>query len=178
MITMEYKIEGKYIQLFFSERPNEKIIQTLKICGWHYYYKTKCWSKTYNSENLIWAKKMADEINTNRMITSKNIDVRLINQSDIIVRGNNIPCYKHHEVIDVVGEVSIIDQGGNNRNVSVPLAYCESCDLYYILEDAYQSLRKKGLAKCRIILLEEYELLGAMNANNYIEPSSLAFDDT
>lgn len=53
---MKYKVDGNHIEIYFDDIPCEKIRETLKICGWHWFGKKKCWSNIYNQENLIWAK--------------------------------------------------------------------------------------------------------------------------
>jgi len=171
-MNMEYRVEGNHIQIFFSERPKEVIIQTLKVCGWRYFGKTKCWSNINTTENMLWVKKLEEEINPKKN-PLLDLEKHYVNMSDIIIRSNSFYCHKHHGVTDMAGEVSILDRVGNVRNVLFPIAYCETCGLYFVLEATYQDLKKKGIVRCGITTLAEYEHIGELKEGKLNEVSPL-----
>lgn len=80
-----------------------------------------------------------------------------ITYSDIVVRKNGFYCSKHHEVYDVVGEIGFINRVGNMSYKDVPLAYCETCNVYYMLDETYERLKEYGVYGCQILTEKQYQ---------------------
>ena len=154
---MHYKIEGNHIEIYFDTVPDEKIRETLKICGWHWFGKKKCWSNTNNKENQIWAQKLAEEINPKTPNLLLSMERRQIGMADLVVRSNGFYCNHNHELKDLAAEIEILDMKGSIMSHLVPIAYCKSCDVYYILEETYKELKKKGIIRCEIMSFNEYK---------------------
>jgi hypothetical protein len=76
--------------------------------------------------------------------------------TDLIVRGNVFYCDKHHELEDLAGEVEVIDKYNNIHTYLVPIVLCKSCNVYYILEETYQELKKYGRIRAQIVSYEKY----------------------
>lgn len=154
---MRYTIGENHVEIYFDNIPNEKIRNTLKICGWHWIKKKKCWSNILTKENITWAKCLCDEINPkseNRLLVlnRKNIAV-----ADLLVRSNGFYCNKHHCLEDIAGEIGLRDQLGNITTYLVPVTYCKDCNVYYILEETYQILKRTGsVIMCQILSFKEY----------------------
>lgn len=155
-IMMQYKIDGNHIEIYFEGVPNQNIRETLKICGWHWYGKKKCWSNINNKENLIWAQKLSEEINPKPENPLLNMKKCQIGMTELIVRSNSFYCNQHHELEDLAGEIEVIDKKGNIITYLIPIAYCKSCDVYYVLEDTYLELKKNGVIRCEVLSYKEY----------------------
>lgn len=166
---MHYKIEGNHIEIYFDNIPSVKIKETLKICGWYWFSKKKCWSNTNTKENLIWAQKLSEEINPKPENPLLNLKKCTIGMNDLVVRSNSFYCNQHHNIEDLAGEIEIIDRKGTIVTYLVPIVYCKSCNVYYVLEDIYLDLKKKGVIRCEIMSYKEYKNpnkpeLGSLNS--------------
>lgn len=149
-------IEGNHIEIYFDRIPGENIRETLKICGWRWYGKKKCWSNVNTKENRVWANKLSEEINPKPENTLLNLKKCIIEMSDLIVRSNSFYCNQHHCLEDLAGEIEVVDRKGMIVTCLVPITYCKSCNVYYILEDTYSNLKNKGVIRCEIITFKEY----------------------
>lgn len=79
-------------------------------------------------------------------VQKKNIEIQ-----DIVIRRSVFKCMnaKHH-LIDVNGRVEVIDNAGNISIESLPAGYCEECGHFFILQSAYENIKKKGTILCKI----------------------------
>ena len=153
---MYYKIEGNYIEIYFDKIPSEKIREILKICGWKWRKQKKCWSIVNTKENIIWAQKLSEEINPKPENPLLKLKKCTIGMNDLVVRSNGFYCNQHHAIEDLAGEIEIIDRKGTIVTHLVPIAYCKSCNVYYVLEDIYLDLKKKGVIRCEIMSYKKY----------------------
>ena len=154
---MKYKIDGNHIEIYFDDIPSEKIRETLKICGWHWFGKKKCWSNTYNQENLMWAKALSEEINPKPENPLLKFERCSLGMADLVVRSNSFYCNQNHDLEDMAGEVDVIDRKGNIYPYLIPIVYCKSCNVYYVLEDTYKDLKAKGVIRCQIMSYYEHK---------------------
>lgn len=70
---------------------------------------------------------------------------------DFVVRRAVFRCmYDKHKVIDLDAAITIFDHENNEKLVSISAGYCQSCDIYFIMESTYESLKRKGIILCRI----------------------------
>lgn len=172
---MEYKVDGNHIEIYFTKIPDEKVRETLKICGWRWYPKKKCWRNIYSHENLLWTKALKEglnpkEDNSNPLL---NKDRKIFGMVDLIVRSNSFFCNQHHKLEDMVGEVEVVDKNGNVRTYLIPIVFCESCNTYYVLENVYLELKKKGCIRCEILSFLEYKNGNKPNNGSLNEMSPL-----
>lgn len=65
--------------------------------------------------------------------------------NDAIIRSNGFYCNKNHEVTDVAGIIRVVDKRGTIEEHLVPIAYCKTCNLYYMLEETYSELKRSGV---------------------------------
>lgn len=119
-------------------------------------WKKKSWSNTNNRENLIWAKKLSEMVNPKPENPLLKLEKHSFGMNDLIVRSNSFYCNKHHALEDMAGEVDIVDKGGSTFPYLIPIAYCKTCDVYYVLEDIYKDLKTKGRIRCQILSFNEY----------------------
>ena len=79
-----------------------------------------------------------------------------ISPHDFIVRVNTNRCTSGgHRLKDIKCSVPLGLFSGGVRRVEVPAAYCYVCDKYYILDEDYRMLKKKGVVLCHIDEKEE-----------------------
>lgn len=157
MVT--YNITDFYVELYFPSHPGKEITDALKSCGWKWFNKKGCWSIKKNEENIRIARELCEQLNPPKDPFA-GLPKKTIFISDIIVRANSFYCNKNHNVKDIVGIISIIDKKGTSRNKKVVLAYCETCDVYYILEETYKNLKKYGVIGCQVMSKKMYEKNG------------------
>ena len=154
---MKYIVTDNHIEIYFDHIPNSKIIETLKICGWKWIKVKRCWSNRNNEENLIWVKELSKELNPKEENPLLSLERKTFGVVDLIVRSNSFYCNKHHEIIDMAGEVEVVDQKGNIFCYLIPIAYCKTCDAYFVLENTYKDLKKNGRRiRCEILSYKQY----------------------
>lgn len=79
-----------------------------------------------------------------------------ISPYDFIVKVNTNRCTSSgHRLKDIKCSVPLGLFSGGVRRVEVPAAYCYVCDKYYILDEDYKMLKKKGVVLCHIDEKEE-----------------------
>lgn len=157
---MEYKVEGKYIEIYFDGIPSEKIRETLKICGWRWFNKKKCWSNTYSIDNLSWVKALETEINPKEENPLLKLRKETIGMTDLVVRSNSFYCNMHHDLEDIAGEIEVVDRNDNVHSYLIPITYCRACNVYYTLEETYLELKKKGRIRAEILTYRDYQNRG------------------
>lgn len=153
---MEYKIIGRYIEIYFDGIPNDKIRESLKICGWKWFGKKKCWGNFYSKENLEWVKSLAVEMNPKTENPLLKAQKHIIRMTDLLVRSNSFYCNQHHKLEDIAGEVEVVDKCDNIQKCLIPITYCQACDVYYVLEETYLELKKKGRIRAEILSYKAY----------------------
>lgn len=157
---VEYKIQDNHIELYFDEIPTEKIRDTLKICGWRWVKAKRCWSNYYCSDNVVWAKNMCEELNPKKESTLLKLVRMKFDATSLIIRTNGFSCGLNHNVVDLAGEISICNRQGIIETCLVPIAYCITCGTYYMLEETFYSLKKKGIILTQIMTKQEYKEYG------------------
>ena len=155
----EYKISGSHVELYFDKIP-ETIRESLKVCGWRWIGSKKCWSNFSSQENVDLAKTMCEAAEPRQEIDHSNWKKQSITMQDLVVRSNGFYCNKHHELEDMVGEVDIRDRVGRIYTCLMPIVFCRSCSVYYVLEETYLDIKKKGIIMCQILSFKEYQKSG------------------
>lgn len=154
---MNYKIDGNHVEIYFEDIPSDKIRETLKICSWRWIKNKKCWSNFLSNDNIIWAKSLCEEMNPKRESSLLSKERYTVGMKDVLVRSNGFFCNQQHELEDMAGEIEVGDKSGNIMTYLVPIAYCRSCDIFYILEETYLELKKKKVVlRCQILSYKEY----------------------
>ena len=153
---VKYKIDGNHVEIYFETIPNETIRKTLKICGWHWVGTKKCWSNFKNEDNIMWAKVLCEDINPKDESQLEVLDRYNFTVENLVVRKNSFFCNCHHDVKDAAGIIEVCNGHGNIETFLVPIACCETCGLFYILEETYQILKKRGVIMCQIMSYKKY----------------------
>jgi len=84
------------------------------------------------------------------------LPVHTISMKNIVIRSNSFFCNSHHAVEDITGVIDIFDRIGTRFTRKVPMAYCKTCNLYYMLEETYLSLKRLGVVSCTLMSRKEY----------------------
>ena len=66
----------------------------------------------------------------------------------------------HHTVEDMAGEIEVIDRTGKHVWYLIPICYCSSCDTYYILEETFKAVKRRGIIACQVIDFPKYRQYG------------------
>lgn len=166
---------GSHIELYFDGPPEDKLKASLQICGWRFYWKKKCWSNFNNAENMIFAKKLAEELAPRKENFIHSLPKHVITPTNLIIRSNSFYCNLNHNVIDVAAQIDVCLRNGDIVSCLVPAAYCETCNEYFILESTYTNLKKKGVLLCQVMTLNEHHSMKSdMNDfSNWSEKSPL-----
>lgn len=154
---VEFKLEGYKIKLFFDKIPPKNIRETMKICGWWWNAKNKCWVNKRSEENIEFAKALQDELNPKPQNPILDYERAKISYEDILIKSNSFYCNKHHKVKDMAGEIDICNKKGDIYTWLVPIAYCDDCKLHYMLEDTFKEISKRGVLMCQIMSYERYK---------------------
>lgn len=157
---MRYKIEGRFIEIYFDGMPDDKIRGALKICGWRWFSKNRCWSNIYTNENLEWVKALEKELNPKEESCLLKMTRVQIGMTDLLVRSNGFYCNQHHELEDMAGEVEVVDKFNNISTYLIPIVHCRKCDVYYVLEETYRELKKHGRIRVEILSYKAYKNKG------------------
>ena len=71
---------------------------------------------------------------------------------DFLTRVNVFHCTAGgHKLKDIRCRVRIMAKNGQISAYTIPGAYCETCDKYYILDDDYKRLKQKGILICKVV---------------------------
>lgn len=163
---VNYKVTDTHVELYFEKPPTKDIKETMIICGWRWFSKKACWSNFKNRENIEMAKALCVELNPKEPNHLLKLDKRELDTADLIVRCNSFYCNLHHDVEDVAGQITLLDKNGNLVIHLVPVAYCRNCNIYFILEETYLSLKKSGIIIHQVMNRKQYEASGSYLSNN------------
>lgn len=74
-----------------------------------------------------------------------------IRVKDFVVRRSIFKCrYNDHKLENIDGIISIIDSKGNVSEVKITAGYCPECNVFFIMESTYQTLKRRGTPICRV----------------------------
>ena len=105
------------------------------------------------------------EISVEKEIKNKpKPDITIIDVKDFVVRRSVFKCmHNEHKLKDIVATLSLIDKKGHDREVKINAGYCETCNVYFILESTYVKLKRLGIPLCRVS--DEKNYLKNVNVN-------------
>ncbi len=93
-----------------------------------------------------------------------------IRVKDFVVRRNTFKCrYNDHKLQNINALINIIDRNGEIKQEKVSAGYCPKCNIFFILESIYQSLKIKGTPICRVSDEKAY-----LSNNSYANGMKLA----
>lgn len=57
-----------------------------------------------------------------------------IHLEDFVVRRNTFGClHNGHKIKDIAGNINVIDQKGNVKQVKISAGYCAECNIFFIV---------------------------------------------
>ena len=93
-----------------------------------------------------------------------------IRAKDFVVRRTTFKCrHKEHKLQNIDAVISIIDKDGNVKQDTVPAGYCPNCNVFFIMESTYQSLKNRGTPICRVSDEKAY-----LSSNSFVNGMQLA----
>lgn len=92
---------------------------------------------------------------------------------DFVVRSNVFKCaHNHHSIKDIVAVIYTDNDGRKQENV-ISAGFCPQCNIYFILESTYESLKRKGIILCRISDEKNYLKSGSLGGMQLAQQSLL-----
>lgn len=148
VVITDYRVE-----IHFSKKPEQNIIDSLKVCEWKWNKYDYCWVNQKSEENIALAKELEDSLKPKDDIV---VPMVTVDMSDILVRTNGFYCNANHIMKDIKGHLFVIDKMGSMKEKLVSLALCKTCSTYYILESTYSELKKYGIICGMVMSRKEY----------------------
>lgn len=96
------------------------------------------------------------EILKEQSFTKKSHDIKEIGITAIVLNDNRKCTDSVHKVIDLNATLRIAKPDGKVINFSIPAAYCEKCDMYFVLKNDYKSAKARGTILCPVIDMTSY----------------------
>ncbi len=83
-------------------------------------------------------------------------EVHLPGFTDFVVKSNSTYCNKNHKVEDIVAVFIVLTSEGKVIEVERAAAYCRECNVYFIQNVIYESLKKLGTIMHQVITEKVY----------------------
>ena len=94
--------------------------------------------------------------------------------TSFLVRCNAMRCNSNHEMESVRAIVEIMSPSGLICEEEIVAGYCKNCEVYFILENDFCLLRKKGVILCQVISHKAYASTNNADFENLaLKPESL-----
>lgn len=168
--------EGRYfygIKIKKSDLSIENIICFLSILYKDWGKKSPINAFTDFCAVLLYGSESDYEI-INKRVQEKIDEPMQIGYKDFLIKCNVLKCmHEEHRIINIVGIISIINDKGKIQTVKIPAGFCPECNIYFILESTYKSLKAKGTITCRVTDEKNYARSGYMNGQKLARESIL-----
>lgn len=98
-----------------------------------------------------------------------------IHVKDFVVRRNTFKClHDDHKLKDITGNINVITQKGEVRQLKISAGYCSRCNIFFILESTYEYLKSMGTPLCRMTSEKAYlKGIGSYNGMKLAQESIL-----
>ena len=119
-------------------------------CGVYYIHKSNFEGISNPITVLGWLGENRTNINTND--NSKHINLHTdIDVKDFVVIRSTFKCmYSNHNITNINAIIKLIDKKGIIFEEKISAGYCESCNIFFIMESSFDNLKRKGTLICRI----------------------------
>lgn len=85
---------------------------------------------------------------------------------DFLIKRNVFRCiHNEHTLQDITASIMILNQSGNIETLRVKAGYCRDCNVYFIFDDDFKRIQKRGTPICRVYdwkTIESREATGDM----------------
>ena len=150
--TVKHNIDRNMVEIYFNRRPPDNTIEALKLLRWRFYGKKACWHNRYELENVQLATKLCGETISE---PTPSIDYYISPIEVMVVTSIRYCIYKEHRLVRGTASVNIL-KNGMVSEVTLPVFYCSECDVYYVFENDFYEIQKKGVVCARILTINEY----------------------
>lgn len=147
---------SKFINLYFYYPPDDKTREILKISGWRYYGKEKYWSIKYTEDNEKSGILFCGSKKNPTTVASPD---KIIDFNDLLVINSIKKCIHKDHNLEKKHVAVYTMKYGTMVSRTIPVFYCEECDVHYIMEAEYKALKEYGYICCRIMSYSQYEKL-------------------
>lgn len=87
---------------------------------------------------------------SSKMRNIKSVSTSTITAKDFVVRRNIFRCrYNNHSLQDVQAVFTTISRMGNVNKITIPAGYCPSCNMYFIMDSTYKTIKNSGVPICK-----------------------------
>lgn len=62
-----------------------------------------------------------------------------------------------HELVRITALVNVLSRHGSVQPMEVRAYWCPKCDQYYLLEDDWLALKRRGIVCCRVVEKAVYD---------------------
>lgn len=114
----------------------------------------KLFKQLCNNADKCSSFKFNDEINLHIARTDKfkKIDITDVGITAIVLCDNRKCTQEDHIIKDVQAKLRLsLNPSGEVITYEIPSAYCEQCDLYFILKNDFKKAKEKGIILCPVI---------------------------
>lgn len=87
--------------------------------------------------------------------SSKTRNIKEVGITAIVLSINRKCTNNNHKIIDLKATLRIAKANGSIINYTVPAAYCEICNTYFVLKKDYKDAKEHGTILCPVIDLTE-----------------------
>lgn len=91
-----------------------------------------------------------------QMICTPKTEIPEIQFADFVVRVSLFRCLHNHNIEPIQALVNVLMPDGSVMQVQVSAGYCHECQCYFILEQDFLQLQRKGKLLCQLIAEHEY----------------------
>lgn len=128
----------------------------------------------YHTDFINTLKRRQNEKLGIRASINKNMDYHhKIWVKDFVVRSNVFKCaHNHHNIKDIVAVIYTDNDGRKQENV-ISAGFCPQCNIYFIMESTYESLKRKGIILCRVSDEKNYLRSGGFGGMQLAQQSLL-----
>jgi len=79
-----------------------------------------------------------------------------IGLKNVLIRDNSFQC-SNHKKIALAGEVPVLVRNGTIETYLIPIWYCETCRCFFVLDQTFKDLKKRGVIVCQVTDYETYK---------------------
>lgn len=97
--------------------------------------------------------------------SSKARNIKEVGITAIVLSINRKCTNNNHKIVDLNAILRIAKADGSIANYTVPAAYCEICNTYFVLKKDYEDAKEHGTILCPVIDLTE-QVSGKKSASN------------
>lgn len=93
---------------------------------------------------------------------------------DFLIKRSVFRCYyKDHELEDITANVKILNWNGKLETMKVSAGYCADCSVYFIFDETYKEIQRRGTPVCRVYDWKTIESDNATEGNMRLASESI-----